>query len=119
MGIYDLFTTSGGILQYTWMLDAAGIGMEEALRNDIGMDLYPNPASNMVSIVFGAAGRVALELVDDAGRTVRTQDTGSHAPGIYKNEFDLDGIAPGLYTVRATDDHGGRGTKPLVVLAQQ
>lgn len=118
MGIYDLFTTSGGILQYTWMLDPSSIGIEEAMRNDIGMELYPNPATNMVSIVFGASGRVALELVDDAGRTVRTEDTGSHAPGIYKNEMDLAGLAPGLYTVRASDDHGGCGTKRLVVLAQ-
>jgi hypothetical protein len=119
MGIYDIFTTFGGITQYTWMIDQSSIGIEEALRNDIGMDLYPNPASNTVCIVFGAAGRVALELVDDAGRTVRTQDTGTHAPGIYKQELDLAGIAPGLYTVRATDDHGGTGTKRLVVVAQQ
>jgi hypothetical protein len=119
MGIYDIFTTSGGILQYTWMLDASGIGIEEGLRNDIGMELYPNPASNTVSIVFGARGRVALDLVDDAGRTVRTQDAGNHVPGIYKNDLDLDGVAPGLYTVRATDDHGGCGTKRLVVLAQR
>ncbi len=119
MGIYDLFTTWGGILQYTWMLDQSSIGVEEALRNDIGMELYPNPASSNVSIVFGAAGRVMCELVDDAGRTVRKLDTGMHAPGIYKHELDLGGIAPGLYTVRATDEDGGYGTQRLMVLAQQ
>ncbi len=115
MGIYDIFVTFIGAQQYTWMLDANSIGVEEALKQDIGMDLYPSPAGSSTTLIFGASGHVLCRLLDDAGRTVRTYDTGGHAPGIHRFDLDLNGMADGLYTVQTTDDHGGSGTRRLVI----
>lgn len=117
MGIYDV-EAEFVFEQYTWMLDPSSIGVEEALRNGIGLDLFPNPATSSVTIEFGGSGHLVCDLIDDAGRVVRTLDTGDHAPGIYRNEMDLSGLSAGLYTLRATDDHGGIGTKRLTIAAK-
>jgi hypothetical protein len=114
MAIYHIETFSV-YLEYTWMADQFSIGIEEALRNDIGVELYPNPASQSVSVVLGSKGHVRLAMIDGTGKTVRMVDLGDRAAGIQKEEISLEGLAPGPYTVRVTDDHGGSGSQRLIV----
>lgn len=114
MAVYHLETFST-FLDYSWLADQWSIGIEEALRNDIGIELYPNPATHSVSVVLGATGHLRMELIDGTGKVVRMLDLGDRRPGIQKEVIDLEGLAPGPYTVRVTDDHGGTGTQRLIV----
>lgn len=118
VGIYDL-TGSFGIVQYTWMLDGSSIGIDEALQQEIGLEIHADPASTLAYAVFSASGQVAMQVIDNGGRSVRAYDLGRLAPGIHRQELDLSGLAPGLYTVLATDDHGGRGRGRLLVNAHR
>jgi len=120
LAIFDGTATFFGTpitLQNLYWLDASDVGIAEALRNSIGMELYPNPANAEVSVVFGADGSkgLTLEVVDLTGKVVFQQTLGSRAPGIQKETFDASVLAAGLYNVRITDGLGGQGIKRLVV----
>ena len=101
--------------QYSRMLDPTSTGVAEALRNSIGLELYPNPATNAVSLVFGANGRLHVDVIDATGRTVLVEDLGMRTPGVHRHELDIQELTPGMYTVRILDEAGGSGTQRLLV----
>jgi len=120
VAIFDQTVTIFGTpstTQNMYWLDASDVGIDEALRNSIGVEVYPNPANTEVSVVFGADGSkgLTLEVVDLTGKVIVQQDLGSRAPGIQKETFDVSALAAGLYSVRITDGLGGQGIKRLVV----
>ena len=98
-------------------LDASYVGIQEALKNTIGVEVYPNPADQLASVVFSADGTegLNLEVVDLTGKEVFRSSLGTRAPGIQKEVIDISGMAAGLYNVRITDGHGGQGIKRLVI----
>lgn len=98
-------------------IDQATVGMAEALQRPIGLDLFPNPATAQVNVVFSADGAtpVQLEVIDAAGRVVHQRDLGLRSMGIQREQVDVAAFAPGLYTVRLTNGHGGQGVQRLVV----
>lgn len=100
----------------TAVLDASAIGMEEALRYSIGVDLQPNPATDRVEVVYGVAGGRALsiDLIDLTGTTVRTFPRTTNAAGVQRETIDLHGLSGGAYLVRVTDHTGAFGMKRLV-----
>jgi hypothetical protein len=107
--------TNGNPSGFSQMLDQSMVGIEEALANSIGMELYPVPASGSVNVRFGAYGNIRAEVLDDMGRVVRTSDLGDQAPGIHEAAIGLTGLATGLYSVHLSDDHGGNGTLRMMV----
>lgn len=107
--------TNGSASAQTIMLDPSMVGVKEALANDIGIEVYPVPATDVIHVRFGASGKLMSTLIDGAGRIVWTRDLGSRAPGLYEESFDLAGLASGLYTIRITDEHGGSGVKRFAV----
>lgn len=98
-------------------LDQSAVGVEDMLRYAIGVDVFPNPARDNVSVVFGADGAqgLRLDLIDAAGRVVMRQDLGRRGAGIQRQDIDISALAPGLYNVHITDGLGGHGVKRLVV----
>ncbi|MBK8614403.1 MAG: T9SS type A sorting domain-containing protein [Flavobacteriales bacterium] len=118
--ISDLTTTFLGTptqSQSAVWLDATQVGVQEALRNTIGVEVYPNPADQLVSVVFSADGSegLTMEVVDLTGKEVFRSSLGTRAPGIQKEVIDISALAAGLYNVRITDSLGGQGIKRLVV----
>ncbi|MCC6841252.1 MAG: T9SS type A sorting domain-containing protein [Flavobacteriales bacterium] len=98
----------------TW-LDEASVGIQEALRNTIGLDVFPNPATDQVSVVFGSpGGTITLEVTDGTGRVVVVDQLRSNG-AITRHDLDLARLTPGLYQVRVTDAKGNQGVKRLVV----
>lgn len=99
------------------MLDESAVGVQEALAQQIGMELWPNPAQGSVEVVCGvmAAGAMQLAILDGNGRTVLDRSGQLTAPGIRKETLDLAGLAPGVYLVRVADGQGAVGMKRLVV----
>ncbi|HEX8350038.1 MAG TPA: T9SS type A sorting domain-containing protein [Hymenobacter sp.] len=70
--------------------------------------LYPNPATSLVHVVGLSAGS-PVQLLDAGGRIARTAVLSTDAT------INIQGVAPGLYTLRATDTQGRAYTRRLVV----
>jgi hypothetical protein len=72
------------------------------------LQLYPNPASTMVHLRGLAAGS-RVQLLDALGRCVRTTSLSAEM------KVSVEGLAPGMYHLRATDARGSQYTARLVV----
>ena len=114
---YEVYSIPGSYTTFSRMLDVTSVGVEEAKRNAIGIDLLPNPATGHVEVVYGvAAGSImSLEVIDISGKVVLTQDRTTMVTGMQREVLDLTGIAKGVYSVLVTDDKGATGVKRLVV----
>ena len=95
---------------YTWLLDADNIGLDETQRMAIGVEAFPNPTDDVVTLTYGAGGRIRVEVLDGLGRLVLTEVPGAMPPGINCHMLELGGLSAGLYTVRVTSDTDGTGT---------
>lgn len=114
-----LITTSHGTpstSQHAKWLDGSQVGIQELLQNAIGVDLYPNPASNSSTMVFSSSngGSHSVDVLDANGRVVRHEDL-MVQPGIYRQDLDLQGLPSGHYMVRITAKDGSQGMQRLVV----
>jgi len=70
--------------------------------------IYPNPATNKVHLP-GLTSGSQVQLLDAVGRIARTTVLSSEA------SVSLEGVTPGVYTLRATDAPGRTYTSRLVV----
>jgi hypothetical protein len=95
---------------------AAAVGIEEALRHDIGVDVQPNPATDRVEVVFGLNGGLTakIDLLDLTGQVVRTIARKTLAAGIQREFISLSELPAGAYLLRVTDETGAVGMKRLV-----
>jgi hypothetical protein len=73
---------------------ASGI-MEAA--NAMGMELFPNPASNEVSISWTNGGNGSIELFDVSGKLVLTAEVSSG------NKLNLSGLTKGVYLLKLSN----------------
>ncbi|MGV3637697.1 MAG: T9SS type A sorting domain-containing protein [Flavobacteriales bacterium] len=96
-------------------LAQGSIGMDEMLRQDIGISVSPNPTNDHAQITFGAQGDIAVAVFDAQGREVSSVRLGQHAPGIHQHLLDLSGLMDGVYTVVLTNDQGERGQQRVVL----
>jgi hypothetical protein len=97
------------------MMQASSIGVEEMDLAGIGVELFPNPSEGVAEVVHGSDGDLDIRVVDAAGRTVLHRPLGVRAPGIHRDRIDLQGEAPGLYTVMVERADGVRGCARLLV----
>jgi Secretion system C-terminal sorting domain len=96
-------------------LDGSSVGVIEAVQNAIGVDAYPNPANDQVTVAYSSGGGdLTLELVDASGRIVLARSLNATV-GISNASLDLAGQASGLYTVRITDNQGAQGMRRLML----
>jgi len=81
---------------------ATGIAERELTERPGGSQLraVPNPASNKVRLL-GVSRHTALALFDAAGRATHVTAAGAKEDEV---EFDMAGLAPGVYFVRSTDN---------------
>lgn len=91
------------------------IGVEEALTQDIGVDVMPNPATDAISVTYGAAGAVKLAVYDALGRAVMESDFGRVPPGIHREQLDVSALSDGQYLLRITTADGQTGHRTFVV----
>jgi hypothetical protein len=62
--------------------------------NSMGMELFPNPASNEVTVSWANGGNGSIELFDLGGKLVLTAELGSG------NKLNLSGINKGVYLLK-------------------
>ena len=111
--VYHIYTTPG---IYTVTLNASNqCGNSNAtkvfntepesvleLNNDLGISVYPNPATNSISIsALQATGLYTLELIDASGRIVKTEKVQLQANPI---TLSLSTITAGMYIIKISND---------------
>lgn len=85
------------------------------LENNIGMNVFPNPAVNNATVSFELNGEAAVNVsvTDLAGQVVYTNNLGSVA-GAQNVEINTASIASGVYMVNV-EANGVVSTEKLVV----
>ncbi|MEO5645797.1 MAG: T9SS type A sorting domain-containing protein [Bacteroidia bacterium] len=89
---------------------------EQAQHLNMQTNIYPNPASENVTIKFELPENSEMEilLLDELGRTVRTISKGKRMKGEYTETASLSGISGGVYYISL---RAGKmtETKPLII----
>lgn len=113
---YEGYQLPGPYITFARLLDGSVVGMDEALRNAVGVDLIPNPATDHVDVVFGSAalGLAHIEVIDATGKVLAIRSNSNTANGMQREVLDITSLAAGIYSVRVTDGNGATGTKRLV-----
>jgi hypothetical protein len=80
----------------------------EAALVDMDASLYPNPASERVTLEFSmdASGESVVEVLDMTGRSLLLRNTGV-VEGVNRLSLDLSGMEPGVYFVRVDGRSAG------------
>jgi hypothetical protein len=96
--IYDLyfFDNAHGYASAHWKpLITDGLVTSVPQQANARLELFPNPSSDVVTLRNMDDGSLPVELIDGMGRVVlRTRTAGR------ETVIDLEGLAPGLYTMR-------------------
>ncbi len=77
----------------------------------VSVQLYPNPASNTVTVYSQGAEIAQASLYSSRGELLKTQSIAQS-----KGQLDLAGLAPGLYLVELVLADGRRGISKLLVI---
>ena len=74
-------------------------GSETISPLETDLRIVPNPVADRTELRYtvGTAGRVRLEITDQTGRIVRTQDEGSREAAAYVYAWDTTMLAAGTY----------------------
>lgn len=93
----DIYTASQGQIMGTWLIRATTSDTPLAINGaeDVQVNIYPNPVSNMLNVE--TEGLRQVELFDVEGRSVLTSE---------RPIVDLQGLVGGAYMVRVTTDNG-------------
>ena len=111
--IYDLyfFDDAHGYASAHWKpLVTQGLVTSVPQPDAFGFELFPNPSADVVTLRTMDDGSLPVELIDAMGRVVLRTRTAGRGTVI-----GLDGVAPGLYTVRVGE---GKGMQMLPLLRQ-
>lgn len=94
------------------LIDPAAVGIHEN-GGSIGASVWPNPATGSTSLTLASpVAGLDIRVLDAAGREVRQVEVPTNTQRI---AIPVDGLAPGLYHVRAADSKGATGNWALVV----
>jgi hypothetical protein len=104
--------TSQNSLVYATQESVVGIG--EEWLSGIGMDVFPNPASDRIHVNATVDGPIELEIIDQLGRQV-VRNGNSDRTGISTWSFDTSTWASGIYLIRIKDSSGRSGVRKVVV----
>jgi hypothetical protein len=97
---------------YVDNINIAAAGVNEL--NQVGMDVYPNPASDVVNVKFeGKGGNYEIAITDLAGRTISTQNV-ANAEGAQNVAISVNDLKAGNYIVTVKTE-GAVSTQKVVI----
>jgi hypothetical protein len=81
------------------------------VQNSIGINVYPNPFTDVATVSFSEAGNYNLVVVDLTGKVVLTTVNA----GANKVNLDLGALNNGVYILKIVDANGATTTKKLML----
>ena len=104
------------VVRTTEWLDVSVAGLHAPASNAFGLEVFPNPANDMVTLTFGAFERegMTLSVSDALGRSVIHNQLGTLSTGFHRHEMALGELPPGCYSVLLMDATGARSVVRLV-----
>lgn len=81
---------------------ASVVGVNE-IRNPLGIQLYPNPASNVVTMTGDFNGTAQVEISDATGRVILSRQMNANGS---TNNIDISNYAAGVYNFRVISQEG-------------
>jgi hypothetical protein len=112
LNVTDIAPTDDGVLT-SWSIEYCGV-KEATLAtrsyNDLDIVMYPNPATQKLSIQIGDTSELKVMLFDLLGRKVLSKV-------LYKNNSDIDvsNLAAGTYIVQMQNDSNKTISKNLII----
>jgi hypothetical protein len=104
---FDVSSASGRCSGMSNVVNVTTIGRAEAQANSLR--IFPNPASTVLNVSLEGTAATAAELLDAQGRAVRTAQ-----PAASTFSLSLEGLAPGLYTLRLATPQGTLAQRVIV-----
>jgi hypothetical protein len=97
------FTLTQGFQQST--LPSTGVDM---VKTDVKYQLYPNPASNEISLSLQSTNKVTLSflILDVSGKLIYRLNNESSNGNAYQHTFNVSGYAAGNYFMKIVDLQG-------------
>lgn len=131
-GSWTLTTAGAGsaytVASYNTMMPASGFtftwtpstdtGMDDRDAQPIGINTYPVPSHGTLNtaITLETAADLSAQLLDATGRVVAEQREGQKPAGSHLLTWNVEGLAPGLYTCRVM---AGDGQDTVRVVVQR
>ncbi len=98
---------------FSKMLDPDEVGIDDPQANNAALIVYPNPATEIVTIA-GNMANATVEVLDMMGRTVLVHKANSSC----ETQIDISTLTPGLYIVQMHNANGDTSTATLSIMAR-
>ncbi len=92
----------GGQGVYNFMQEKLTFVSAEEYEQQSLLEVYPNPASDRIHVVFDLVGRTDIDVIDMTGRLVYT--THYDASGFTNFSLDLGSLNPGVFFIRVSSE---------------
>ena len=91
-------------------------GVEESPVISESINLFPNPAFEQVNVIFDLKenNRITLEVMDLAGRTMKSSDLGVRNQGIVIEQISVEDLSSGMYLLNIRTESAVISKKLLV-----
>lgn len=104
-----------GTQQLFLFLDQNSIGINERSAMTIGLEAFPNPAQDQLTLLFTAEGSLSLDVMDAEGRVVLRRSLERAGAGLFREQLDVSGLSAGLYTALVSGTDGQLGMTRFLV----
>jgi hypothetical protein len=109
-------TYGRGLISLDEFEKPVGIGDPGKVDTRTGFSVYPNPATDRVTVAFEskAPGTVKVEVFSLAGNQVKAVDLGWHPEGRQDVILNCSSLAPGTYIIRLTTGDRASSSKLII-----
>jgi hypothetical protein len=115
--LFMTFQTNGAINRPGWVAEweIANTSVEEQVAGFDQLNVYPNPAENLLNISFHAVENqsLAVRMISATGTLVYAESANDFS-GYYVNTLDLSNFSKGVYFLRLTNDNGTVNKKVVI-----
>jgi len=104
-----------GTQQLFLFMDQNSIGIKERSAITLGLEAFPNPAQDQLTLLFTAEGSLSLDVMDAEGRVVMSRSLERSGAGLFREQLDVSGLSAGLYTALVSGADGQLGMTRFLV----
>jgi hypothetical protein len=101
-GLWVALPMGGNLIE----LPSVATSTEDILSREIGLEIWPNPASRdlTISYTLDEASLIYMDILNIAGQMVMSRDLGPRSSGSYTETIDVSSFKEGIYMLRFKSD---------------